>query len=898
MQEQGGHTAGTEKRQGRTPDEGGQLPALTLRGKWKPSSRGAGELLGAALLVLDGERVTVTGYERITPPGWVIGLWILAVLLFLSGGGIPIALILVLVLRGRGKRPFDRVVPREGLRLDPLPPDKVRVSFVAEVGSTAGLIKLDRASRTSLRKYLKAVGLPPRDFHDAGGPLQLKGRWYRHWRLGGELFGRARIEVADLGLILHGRRTNFVRSFVYLGGLVFGLVLASVVALALPVLAGWLAVELGEQAEEAVILGLIASGLLIVAVPPAWLIWRRVLLPPVTELIPWSLIDRVGALNDGLWIRALSSRGDVHGHLRRAPLSDLQRLEQVVLDRAPSVVKITARDAAAPLWFDRAVVVAAALLALGAVFALRQAPPDWLARLQAGAASVVEEDPDAERKKELDSVRRTVAAEMQRTPYEGWNGRDSIDKNARSLGRQLRVAVGAVPRGAPYGAESAAVEVFATSIDYGAILDEVSFGRSVGAFVRVADELDRVSADAGNAFIVYLGAAYIARFPPSVEGIETRFEIAESWVDAGRTETREACTLVGRFLVGRLADAVRAAYKGGDIDREVALAHGRTLESLGSNLDLPMGSMQKLMVNLAAGNSGYIAQRGGMKLKELVSNPSSSTARAARAAYRLDLKAGGAGGRWKAGKLYRDGARIGWVGLATDNGTFARSAWIPAQGRSLSVQTVAGILGRRRPMAMAAGSYVTSQGRTSGLAMAGGEVVNFAADGKMDGLVLFHRGQLSIHDIRRGITLPGSSELLDPLASLSDYQQFIEWAKEERASCFQTHLLAADGALAIDPDRASPEPRERRLLATIKRGRDRGMALIDLPADPRPVSIAEAGAIGLKVLDTAGWEVEGLANLDVGSFNILVSTTGSSRVDRIGPLPPSKAHNLVVIYER
>jgi hypothetical protein len=303
------------------------------------------------------------------------------------------------------------------------------------------------------------------------------------------------------------------------------------------------------------------------------------------------------------------------------------------------------------------------------------------------------------------------------------------------------------------------------------------------------------------------------------------------------------------------------------------------------------------MVNLAAGNSGYIAQRGGMKLQELVSDASSATAQAARATYRLDLKPAGAKGHWKAGKIQRDGSRIGWIGIASDNGTFARAAWIPAQGRQLSLQTVSGILGRRRPLAMAAGSYVTSQGRTSGLAMAGGEVVNFAADGKMDGLVLFHKGRLSIQDMRRGVKLPGTSERLDLLSDLSDYQRFIQWAKDERASCFQTHLLAVDNALAIDPDKAASDPRERRLLATIRKGRERGLALIDLPARPRPVSIAEAGAIGLKVLETAGWEVEGLANLDVGSFNILVSTT-KSRVDRIGPLPPNQAHNLVVIYER
>ena len=546
MEEQGELASGQQRR----PTEATEpLPALTLRGKWKPSSRGAGELLGEALLVLDRDRVTVTGTERIPPPGWVIGLWILVVLLFLSGGGIPIALAVAFFLRGRGKRPLDRVVPRASLRLDPLPPDKVRVSFLSDKGSRAGLIRLDRTSRASLRKYLEAVGLPPSNFHDLGGPLQLKGRWHRHWRLGGELFGRARIEVADLGLILHGRRTSFARSFLYLGGVVLGLVLASGVALALPLLGGWLAVKLGEPPEEAVLLGLIASGLLVVAVPPAWLIWRRVLLPPVTELIPWSLIDAVGALNDGLWIRALSSRGAIHGHLRRAPLSDLQRLEQAVLERAPSVERITARDAAAPLWFDRAVVVAAALLALGGVFALRQAPPDWLARLQASAASVVEKDPEADRKKELDSVRRAVAAEVERTSGRDWVGSDSIDDNAASLGRQLRVALAAVPPGAPYGAESAAVEVFATSIDYGAILEEVSFGRSVHGFGRVADALDRVSADAGNAFIVYLGAAYIARFPPSIDGIDTCFEIARSWIDAGRIERREACTLVGRFLV-------------------------------------------------------------------------------------------------------------------------------------------------------------------------------------------------------------------------------------------------------------------------------------------------------------------------------------------------------------
>ena len=87
------------------------------------------------------------------------------------------------------------------------------------------------------------------------------------------------------------------------------------------------------------------------------------------------------------------------------------------------------------------------------------------------------------------------------------------------------------------------------------------------------------------------------------------------------------------------------------------------------------------------------------------------------------------------------------------------------------------------------------------------------------------------------------------------------------------------------------------MLATISRGDTVGVALVDLPATPRPMALGEAAVVGVSALKSAGWSVDGLVNLDVGSFNILAATNGTE-IRNLGSLTTESAHNVVVLYAR
>ena len=249
---------------------------------------------------------------------------------------------------------------------------------------------------------------------------------------------------------------------------------------------------------------------------------------------------------------------------------------------------------------------------------------------------------------------------------------------------------------------------------------------------------------------------------------------------------------------------------------------------------------------------------------------------------------------WTEGRLLKDGRKIGWVGIAEYNYPL-EVHWLVNQDSPITIEHFKQRFGKI-PLVLAAGSYVTSDKRTSGISAMGGRFFNSAIDTTMDGLVIIYKGRVSIQDISKGIQLPNRNSDLHIADFISDYLELVSWVQDEDVSIFQTHLLGFENDLAIDPSKASTTLRERRLLLSIEKNGVQGVSIVDLPQEPRPLSLSEAAATGLFALQQMGWSVQGIANLDVGSYNILYRAT-KNHGESLAPVSLDKAHNLLVIVE-
>jgi hypothetical protein len=112
----------------------------------------------------------------------------------------------------------------------------------------------------------------------------------------------------------------------------------------------------------------------------------------------------------------------------------------------------------------------------------------------------------------------------------------------------------------------------------------------------------------------------------------------------------------------------------------------------------------------------------------------------------------------------------------------------------------------------------------------------------------------------------------NPLTSLLAYAELLDWCRTRKVTMFQTQLLAFSDKLMIDPGKAKPEPRERRILSLIspEPGSNNPASvhhvIFNIVAPCKLADISEEIFVTLK---KRKMKVEALLNLDVGAFNIL-----------------------------
>lgn len=186
-----------------------------------------------------------------------------------------------------------------------------------------------------------------------------------------------------------------------------------------------------------------------------------------------------------------------------------------------------------------------------------------------------------------------------------------------------------------------------------------------------------------------------------------------------------------------------------------------------------------------------------------------------------------------------------------------------------------------------------------GLTIDYGKVVNeHLKTGELDALVVVYpNGEVDVTNLKEGtIKLVGSgTEVSFDLKSSMQVEKFIDWAKSESLTVFQTHLLAFNNELKIGGNSSSTK-RERRLLVVSE---DRkGNKVHYIIHKEEYASLLDATSAVLNYLKGKGYSVESIINLDTGAQDVFrfYNYDGTISDKLAGKMELNGARNLVVYY--
>jgi hypothetical protein len=213
----------------------------------------------------------------------------------------------------------------------------------------------------------------------------------------------------------------------------------------------------------------------------------------------------------------------------------------------------------------------------------------------------------------------------------------------------------------------------------------------------------------------------------------------------------------------------------------------------------------------------------------------------------------------------------------------------------------------RRVIAVSSGTYMTTcnvaTAQTVGLCIDNGRLVNNSLSDRMDGLIIVYpTGGLAATNIRDGnlsVRINGRDRVLD-LRRQYDQTEFIDWAKSEQATIFQSHLFVYKNELKITDNGSEPARKTapRRFLAVCQSGTEYIHYIVNLPA----ASTLYNGTVkALKYLNNLEQvNVVFMVNLDPGCQDVykIFDKTGKEVKSKnfSGTLDTSQAANLLVYY--
>lgn len=183
-----------------------------------------------------------------------------------------------------------------------------------------------------------------------------------------------------------------------------------------------------------------------------------------------------------------------------------------------------------------------------------------------------------------------------------------------------------------------------------------------------------------------------------------------------------------------------------------------------------------------------------------------------------------------------------------------------------------------------------------GLTVEDGVIVNASIKHDMEGLVIVEKtGGIRLLNLEnKEFQLPyGGPKILNPLDNLIAFSQLLNWAKNKKATLFQSHMLAFSDKITISASRSNPQQRERRLLtlcSDLKSGEVHHI-VFNLTSTFTLYDISQEI---FSMMKKRNKKVEGIINLDVGSYNIMHIYNNKGAVIKQAPVSINSATNLLV----
>jgi hypothetical protein len=193
------------------------------------------------------------------------------------------------------------------------------------------------------------------------------------------------------------------------------------------------------------------------------------------------------------------------------------------------------------------------------------------------------------------------------------------------------------------------------------------------------------------------------------------------------------------------------------------------------------------------------------------------------------------------------------------------------------------------------GAFTSDYQTPMGLTIDGGQLVNKLVDTKMDGLVVVYpNGGIAVSNLEDGNLRYGNPETVANLRSYRDLLGFIQWAAAERATVFQTQLLAYQNELKLDVDKARTSKAERRILVIAKNNLGEVIHLVYNIRTPEYLGDVAYNILRYVTLER-GLELVAMLNLDTGAEDILemYNDYGMLVQDPAGPVSIANAINLI-----
>ncbi len=397
----------------------------------------------------------------------------------------------------------------------------------------------------------------------------------------------------------------------------------------------------------------------------------------------------------------------------------------------------------------------------------------------------------------------------------------------------------------------------------------------------------------GDDFVYNLGENFLRLYPVmgSLSQLNAKISIGEKFLNFKTANYRdgEMYRIIGYFLLGKVARRIENDMKSGSFDISQT-ANKAVVDRLGKNkiyLTIEKKTMDKLKDEIAKGNIGYVFDRMKKSWDEWTSSSKKSNLKQNTFTHKksnfVDIY-----------RLNDEKEAIGYTIWLQK--TDIKAGYLASNAFTKYKQT----RNNRSLVLATTGGFTNVNRQPEGLTVENGNIINAVLMPERHGLVIVENGgALTVSNLKNQISIPNSGMTLNPLDNLLDYSRLINWCKANRATVFQTQLLAHNDAQLISLNKAANQLRERRLLCLVRDNKT-GLSynvIVHVTANRNLAIITEEV---FDMMKSRNCSVEAILNLDVGSYDILkVFDANSKELGTVkGKIEISKATNLIYFYKQ